>query len=36
MTTPRVEQDVAEILKKVRRIQIVANRTVNDLFAGLY
>ncbi len=36
MTTPRVEQDVAEILKKVRRIQIVANRTVNDLFAGQY
>jgi uncharacterized protein (DUF58 family) len=36
MTSPRVEQDVAEILKKVRRIQIVANRTVNDLFAGQY
>jgi uncharacterized protein (DUF58 family) len=30
------EQDVAAILKKVRRIQIVANRTVNDLFAGQY
>ncbi len=30
------EQDVAEILKKVQRIQIVANRTVNDLFAGQY
>ena len=30
------EQDVATILKKVRRIQIVANRTVNDLFAGQY
>jgi len=29
-------QDVAEILKKVQRIQIVANRTVNDLFAGQY
>ncbi len=29
-------QDVATILKKVRRIQIVANRTVNDLFAGQY
>jgi uncharacterized protein (DUF58 family) len=30
------EQRVAEILKKVQRIQIVANRTVNDLFAGHY
>lgn len=30
------EQDIAEILKKVQRIQIVANRTVNDLFAGQY
>ncbi len=30
------EQRVAEILKKVQRIQIVANRTVNDLFAGQY
>ena len=30
------EQDVAAILKKVRRIQIVANRTVNDFFAGQY
>jgi uncharacterized protein (DUF58 family) len=30
------EQDVATILKKVQRIQIVANRTVNDLFAGQY
>jgi uncharacterized protein (DUF58 family) len=29
-------QSVAEILKKVQRIQIVANRTVNDLFAGQY
>ena len=29
-------QDVADILKKVQRIQIVANRTVNDLFAGQY
>jgi uncharacterized protein (DUF58 family) len=36
MTAPRVEQDVAEILKKVQRLQIVANRTVNDLFAGQY
>lgn len=27
---------VADILKKVQRIQIVANRTVNDLFAGQY
>ena len=32
MPDPRV----AEILKKVQRIQIVANRTVNDLFAGQY
>ena len=30
------EQTVAEILKKVQRIQIVANRAVNDLFAGQY
>jgi len=30
------EQDVADILRKVQRIQIVANRTVNDLFAGQY
>ena len=30
------EQDVAEILKRVQRVQIVANRTVNDLFAGQY
>lgn len=29
-------QSVAEILKKVQRIQIVANRSVNDLFAGQY
>jgi uncharacterized protein (DUF58 family) len=28
--------DVLDILKKVRRIQIVANRTVNDLLAGQY
>ncbi len=27
---------VVDILKKVQRIQIVANRTVNDLFAGHY
>ncbi|MBN2476273.1 MAG: DUF58 domain-containing protein [Pirellulales bacterium] len=30
------EQEVADILKKVQRIQIVANRTVNDLLAGQY
>ena len=30
------EQDVAEILKRVQRIQIVANRTVDDLMAGQY
>ena len=30
------EQTVAEILKKVQSIQIVANRNVNDLFAGQY
>lgn len=30
------EQSVAEIIKKVQRIQIVANRMVNDLFAGQY
>jgi uncharacterized protein (DUF58 family) len=30
------EQDVVEILKRVQRVQIVANRTVNDLFAGQY
>ncbi|MFY9255885.1 MAG: DUF58 domain-containing protein [Fuerstiella sp.] len=29
-------QTVAEILKKVQRIQIVANRSVNDLLAGQY
>lgn len=29
-------QEVATILKKVRRIQIVAKRTVNDLLAGQY
>ena len=28
--------DVTEILKRVQRIQIVANRTVNDLLAGQY
>ena len=28
--------DVAEIVKKVRRIQIVANRQVDDLLAGEY
>ena len=36
MAEPEVRQDVAEILKRVQRIQIVANRTVNDLFAGQY
>jgi len=30
------EQTVAEILRKVQRIQIVANRAVNDLMAGQY
>lgn len=30
------ETTVADILKKVQRIQIVANRAVNDLFAGQY
>ena len=30
------EQSVADILKKVQRIQIVANRAVNDLFSGQY
>ncbi len=29
-------QEVAEILRKVQRIQIVANRSVNDLLAGQY
>ncbi len=29
-------KNVAEILKKVQQIQIVANRTVNDMFAGQY
>ena len=28
--------DVVELLKKVRRIEIIAKRTVNDLFAGQY
>ena len=32
MLDPRI----ADILKKVQRIQIVANRTVNDLLAGQY
>lgn len=31
-----MSQSVAEILKKVQRIQIVANRSVNDLLAGQY
>ena len=30
------EQDVASIVKRVRRVQIVANRTVDDLLAGQY
>lgn len=30
------EPTVAELLKKVRRVQIVANRQVNDLMAGQY
>jgi uncharacterized protein (DUF58 family) len=30
------DTNVTEILKKVQRIQIVANRTVNDLLAGQY
>jgi len=30
------EQNIVELLKKVQRIQIVANRTVNDLMAGQY
>jgi uncharacterized protein (DUF58 family) len=30
------EQNVVDLLKKVQRIQIVANRTVNDLMAGQY
>ena len=28
--------DVSEVLKKVRRIEIIAKRAVNDLFAGQY
>jgi uncharacterized protein (DUF58 family) len=31
-----IDPRIAEILRKVQRIQIVANRTVNDLFAGQY
>lgn len=30
------DQDVAEILRKVQQIQIVANRSVDDLLAGQY
>ena len=30
------ELSIAEILKRVQRVQIVANRTVDDLFAGQY
>jgi len=29
-------QDVTELLKKVRQVEIVARRTVNELFAGQY
>lgn len=29
-------KNIADILKKVQHIQIVANRTVNDMFAGQY
>ena len=29
-------QDVTEIIKRVRRIEIIANRAVNELFAGQY
>lgn len=35
-STAHGPQDVAEILKKVQRIQIIANRTVDDLLAGQY
>ena len=28
--------DVIELLKKVRQVEIVARRTVNELFAGQY
>ena len=31
-----LESSVTEILKKVQRVQIVANRSVNDLLAGQY
>lgn len=31
-----MSQSVADIIKKVQRIQIVANRSVNDLMAGQY
>ena len=31
-----MSQSIADILKKVQRIQIVANRSVNDLLAGQY
>src|ERR1041385_1362315 len=37
---PKSEQsegrDLSEVLKEVRRIQIVANRQVNDILAGEY
>lgn len=34
--TSKTQQRVADILRKVRRIQIVANREVNEVFAGHY
>ncbi|MCA9264713.1 MAG: DUF58 domain-containing protein [Planctomycetales bacterium] len=34
--TPLPEPNIAEVLKQVQRIQIVANRSVNELFAGQY
>lgn len=34
--TARSELNIAEVLRKVRRIQIVANRAVDDLLAGQY
>jgi len=36
MSAVASRQDVAQILKRVERIQIVASRTVDDLFAGNY
>ena len=31
-----MQKDVAEILKRVQQIEIVAKRSVNELFAGQY